>query len=102
MNMRFAVNRLLVNNFEDCFRFYNEVLGFDYQAGDETGPYVEFKTGETLLALFDRGYMAMVVGAGGKARDVDCQDREAPVGEHLQRVRPALVDRTQDRPTSTK
>jgi lactoylglutathione lyase len=77
MNFQFAVNRLLVTNFEDCFHFYHDVLGFDYQAGDETGPYVEFKTGDTLLALFDRGYMALVVGAGGKAQETDCQDRAA-------------------------
>ena len=77
MNFRFAVNRLLVTNFEACFRFYHDVLGFDYQAGDETGPYVEFNTGETLLALFDRGYMALVVGAGAKPAQAECQDRSA-------------------------
>jgi lactoylglutathione lyase len=77
MNFRFAVNRLLVTHFEDCFHFYHGVLGFDYQAGDETGPYVEFNTGETLLALFDRGYMALVVGAGGKPSESECQDRAA-------------------------
>jgi len=74
---RFAVNRLLVTQFEACFHFYHDVMGFSYQAGDETGPYVEFNTGETLLALFDRGYMALVVGAGGKPRQADCQDRAA-------------------------
>ncbi len=77
MNFRFAVTRLLVTNFEECFGFYHDVLGFDYQAGDETGPYVEFKTGDTLLALFDRGYMALVVGAGGKPSEADCQDSAA-------------------------
>jgi catechol 2,3-dioxygenase-like lactoylglutathione lyase family enzyme len=77
MNFRFAVNRLLVTHFEDCFHFYHDILGFDYQAGDETGPYVEFKTGDTLLALFDRGYMALVVGAGGKPIQAECQDRAA-------------------------
>ena len=77
IDFRFSVHRLLVTDFEACFRFYNDILGFEYQAGDETGPYVEFKTGDTLLALFDRGYMAMVVGAGGKPAQADCQDRSA-------------------------
>jgi lactoylglutathione lyase len=77
MNIRFALNRLLVTNFEECFYFYHDILGFDYQAGDETGPYVEFKTGDTLLALFDRGYMALVVGAGSKPSETECQDRAA-------------------------
>src|SRR5690554_2424014 len=77
MKFRFAVNRLLVTDFEACFHFYHNVMGFDYQAGDETGPYVEFNTGETLLALFDRGYMALVVGAGHKPRHAECQDRAA-------------------------
>lgn len=77
VDFRFAVNRLLVTDFEACFRFYHEVLGFDYQAGDDTGPYVEFKTGHTLLALFNRGYMALVVGAGAKPAQADCQDRAA-------------------------
>jgi len=77
MKFRFNVNRLLVQDFEACFRFYHEVMGFDYQAGDENGPYVEFVTGETLIALFDRGYMALVVGAGAKPAHADCQDRAA-------------------------
>jgi lactoylglutathione lyase len=77
INFRFAVNRLLVSNFEACFHFYHDIMGFDYQAGDENGPYVEFNTGETLMALFDRGYMALVVGAGAKPSTADCQDRAA-------------------------
>jgi lactoylglutathione lyase len=79
INFRFNTNRLLVTDFEACFRFYHEVMGFDYQAGDENGPYVEFKTGETLIALFDRGYMALVVGAGAKPAQTDCQDRAAVI-----------------------
>ncbi len=81
VNFQFAVNRLLVTNFEACFRFYHEIMGFAYQAGDENGPYVEFRTGPTLLALFDRGYMALVVGAGAKPPSVDCQDKAALIFE---------------------
>ena len=44
MNFRFVQNRLLVSDFEACFHFYHDIMGFAYQAGDENGPYVETTT----------------------------------------------------------
>jgi catechol 2,3-dioxygenase-like lactoylglutathione lyase family enzyme len=53
--------RLLVNDYVGCFRFYRDVLGFAYQGGDESGPYVEFIAGENVyIALFYRAYMSSV------------------------------------------
>ncbi len=67
--------RLLVNNFKECFFFYRDVMGFEYRAGDETGPYVEFFAGDNImLALFERSYMANVVHTTDKPAEASAQD----------------------------
>jgi lactoylglutathione lyase len=55
--MRLTHTRLLVNNYEECFHFYNHILNFECTWGDETSYYAQFKVGETLLALFDKSEM---------------------------------------------
>jgi lactoylglutathione lyase len=61
MNAKLTHVRLLVNDFVGCFRFYRDVMGFDYRAGDESGPYVEFYAGDhVMLGLFYRAYMSSV------------------------------------------
>lgn len=75
MHFKLTHIRLLVNNFAECFKFYRDVMGFEYRAGDENGPYVEFFAGENvLLALFLKDYMAHVVKTGDKPASVDAQD----------------------------
>lgn len=54
--------RLLVSDFRSCFRFYRDVLGFEVTWGDETKGYADFRTGDTILALFERDAMAAAVG----------------------------------------
>ena len=47
MNFRFDVNRLLVTDFEACFRFYHEIMGFEYQ------PTLHVHYGEKVLTVRD-------------------------------------------------
>jgi catechol 2,3-dioxygenase-like lactoylglutathione lyase family enzyme len=46
--------RLLVDDFGNTFRFYRDVLGLECTYGDEGGPYADFDTGATSLAIFTR------------------------------------------------
>ncbi len=74
--MKLTHVRLLVVNFEACFRFYRDVMGFEASWGDETSGYADFEVGEgTALALFGRQAMADVVGMGGTPLEAECQDR---------------------------
>lgn len=57
--MRCTHVRLMVDDFNTCFRFYLEKVGLatTYPA-DSSGPYAEFALGsDTYLGLFDRGLM---------------------------------------------
>jgi catechol 2,3-dioxygenase-like lactoylglutathione lyase family enzyme len=77
MPIKFTHVRLLVSDYKACFRFYQDVLGFEVLWGDEEGGYADFKTGEVSIALFGRQDMADAVGAGQKPARVDAQDRAA-------------------------
>ncbi|MEU7133386.1 VOC family protein [Streptomyces sp. NPDC046261] len=64
--------RLLVNRFDEAFRFYDAtlpaVLGATRTAGSAEGPYASWDVGaEGVLALFDRAAMASSVGLDGTA-----------------------------------
>jgi catechol 2,3-dioxygenase-like lactoylglutathione lyase family enzyme len=74
--------RLLVVNYEACFRFYRDVMRFEAQWGDEGSGYSNFKVGEgTDLALFGRQHMAETVGRAGVPVEVESQDRAMLVFE---------------------
>jgi lactoylglutathione lyase len=61
--LKFTHVRLLVKNYEECFRFYRDVLGFEVGWGDEKSMYADFKTGEgAVIALFARTHMAKAIG----------------------------------------
>lgn len=63
--MQFNQVRLLVTNFDACFRFYRDVLKLPVQFGNEGDVYADFTIGDGLtLALFDRRQMALAVGMG--------------------------------------
>jgi len=55
--MRLTHTRLLVENYKECFHFYNEILNFECTWGDETSHYAQFNVGNTLLAIFDKAEM---------------------------------------------
>ncbi len=70
--------RLLTADFMACFRFYRDVMGFRVTWGDEGGSYASFTDREDnkpTLALFERGAMAVEVGANHLPADANAQDR---------------------------
>jgi len=74
-DLTFTHSRLLVTEYEACFRFYRDTLGFAVAYGDEEGSYAEFETGEVSIALFDRDVMATAVGADDGVVDATGTDR---------------------------
>jgi lactoylglutathione lyase len=81
--------RLLVDDYEGCFRFYRDVLGLEVSFGDENSGYADFAAGDSSFSLFIRAAMEEVVGvlpdlAPGVERDrvvlvVGVDDLEATV-----------------------
>jgi lactoylglutathione lyase len=47
--------RLVVDDFPACYRFYRQVIGLRPGSGTPDGPYAEFESGGSVLALWDRG-----------------------------------------------
>jgi catechol 2,3-dioxygenase-like lactoylglutathione lyase family enzyme len=76
--MKLTYVRLLVSNFDACFRFYRDVMGWDPVWGQEGDVYADFATGsDCTLALFSRPLMAEAVGASALPADTPGQDRVA-------------------------
>jgi predicted enzyme related to lactoylglutathione lyase len=65
--------RLLVRDFGAAFRFWRDTVGLAVVYGDEDGPYAEFDTGSTPLALYSATAMSeqtgIEVGRGGRGAD---------------------------------
>ena len=106
--MRLTHVRLLVRRFDECLRFYRDVVGFPVAWGEEGGTYADLDAGEGItLALFARGAMAEAVGASGLPAEASSQDRVALVladddldglARRLRDRGVALVNQPQDRP----
>ncbi len=75
MNYKFVYTRLLVSNFKACFRFYQDVMGFQATFGNEDDVYADFNTGEVVIALFNRSLMSMAVGTSHLPAMVEAQDK---------------------------
>jgi lactoylglutathione lyase len=74
--MKLSDIRLLVNDFDTCFRFYRDVMGFQAQWGAEGSDYAAFRgRGEALVTLFSRQAMADILGASDMPSEAQCQDR---------------------------
>jgi catechol 2,3-dioxygenase-like lactoylglutathione lyase family enzyme len=74
--------RLLIERFDECFRFYRDVLGLPIGWGEEGGSYASFETGEpggATLSLFSRREMAEAVGYAGRPGNSVAQDRVAVI-----------------------
>lgn len=56
--MELTHTRLLVDCFKDCFIFYRDVLGLEPIWGNEQGRYADFRTGSSILAIYERQEMA--------------------------------------------
>lgn len=75
--MRCSYIRLLVNDYEACFRFYSDVLGLSVLWGDEGSRYAEFDVESgTRLAINQREVMA-------EALETDTADPELPHQDRL-------------------
>ena len=99
--------RLLVDRFDECFRFYRDVMGFKVTWGKEGEGYGSFDTGKGAIALFKREIMARDVGTEDLPPEANCQDRVALVfqaedlkaeAERLKKNGVKLVTEPTDRP----
>lgn len=74
--MKFSNVRLLVKDYEKCFKFYTETLGLEAAFNIE-GCYGSFKVAENIegLAIFSSDLMAPVVGNGEKNQPTDCREK---------------------------
>jgi lactoylglutathione lyase len=100
--------RLLVADYDACFRFYRDVLGFEVTWGAEGEGYADFNTGnEVALALFQREVMAEAVGKSDLPLNASGQDTSALVFgmdnldatvEQLKQRGASFVTEPQDRP----
>lgn len=81
MKCKKGFSRLLVSNFEACFLFYREILGFDVVRGDEKSGDADFKAGDMIFGLFQQDEMAEIVGSAEKPLNAECQDKAVLVFE---------------------
>lgn len=80
--MKLTHVRLLVNDFDACFRFYRDVMGFKVQWGAEGADYAAFRgRGEAMVALFSRQAMAETLGEAALPPEGWRQDRSMLVFE---------------------
>ncbi|WP_047868662.1 VOC family protein [Nocardiopsis sp. RV163] len=80
--MRCSYIRLLVNDYEACFRFYSEVLKLPVLRGDEGSRYAEFDVESgTRLAINQREVMAEALETDTADPALPNQDRFAVVFE---------------------
>ncbi len=75
VSYKFTYTRLLVTNFNACFLFYRDVMGFRPTFGSENDIYADFDTGDITLALFDRLEMSKTVGTTQLPVDTQAQDK---------------------------
>ena len=71
--------RLLVTEYEACYRFYRDVFGFPVTWGDESTGYADFDAGDATLALYDRTAMADAVDTEDLPADEPQQDAVAVI-----------------------
>lgn len=80
--MRCSYIRLLVDDYEACFRFYSDVLKLPVLRGDEHSRYAEFDVDSTTrLALNQREVMAEALETDTADPGLPHQDRMAVVFE---------------------
>ena len=54
MNLKYIYTRLHVENYLDCKRFYQNVLGLKASMTNDAEEYVEFDAGETKITILNR------------------------------------------------
>lgn len=80
--MKFNNIRLLVNDFDKAFAFYNDTLGLECTWGKPGENFASFNIGlESGLAIFKAELMAMAIGNFNANKKVEFQDRAVIVIE---------------------
>jgi lactoylglutathione lyase len=94
MTLKLDNIRLLVTKFDECFRFYRDVMGFEVTWGDEGSGYASFKTsGSGRISIFMRGEQASTVGTSDLPSKAQAQDnfvlvlRSRNVDKRLKRMK---------------
>lgn len=74
--MKFSNVRLLVKDYEKCFKFYNEKLGLEAAFNIESC-YGSFKVAEGIegFAIFTSDLMASAIGNLDKIQPTDCREK---------------------------
>ncbi|MFC1879714.1 VOC family protein [Chloroflexota bacterium] len=71
--------RLMIQDYQACFLFYRDIMGFDVTWDD--GIYAGFQDGDLRLGIFMRHLMAEEIGTTEKPADADSQDKVALILE---------------------
>lgn len=80
--MRFNNIRLLVNDFDKCLTFYNDVLGLKCTWGKLGDNFASFDFGiESGLAIFKADLMSVAIGNAGAKKNENLQDSFAIIVE---------------------
>ena len=75
--MKFSNIRLLVNDFDKCFTFYNDILGLECTWGKPGENYASFSLGHTsALALFKAELMGSAINSKAEKNEI-LQDKIA-------------------------
>ena len=70
--------RLLVNDFDKCFKFYSETLGLNVTWGKIGGDYASFDIGiPSGLSIFKSDLMASAIGNSEKTLPIDNREKIA-------------------------
>ncbi len=70
--------RLLVEDFDKCFKFYSETLGLNVTWGKIGGDYASFDIGiPSGLSIFKSDLMASAIGNSDKALPIDNREKVA-------------------------
>jgi lactoylglutathione lyase len=76
--MKFSNIRLLVNNFDMCFTFYNDILGLECTWGKPGENFASFNIGHPSgLALFKAELMSIAINNAGAKKSEILQDKIA-------------------------
>jgi catechol 2,3-dioxygenase-like lactoylglutathione lyase family enzyme len=69
MTSKLADVRLLVDRFDECVAFYQDVMGLKLKMRIPEGTYAEFETESAVLSLYERRLMEDVVGTEHRQND---------------------------------
>ena len=76
--MKFSYIRLLVNNFDECFTFYNDILGLECTWGKLGDNYASFNIGDLSgLSLFKAELMSIAINNADANKNEILQDKIA-------------------------